>query len=73
MTKIVKALEDSDVLMKGITKTLKNDIKKGGALPLIPMLYGTLGASLLTGRRMYRAGNQGKGLFRAGQGIKKTH
>ena len=59
MTKIVKALEDSDVLMKGITQTLKNDIKKGGALPLIPMLLGTLGASLLTGR----------GLF--GQGIKK--
>ena len=28
MTKIVKALEDSDVLMKGITETLKNDIKK---------------------------------------------
>ena len=28
MTKIVKALEDSDVLMKGITKTIKNDIKK---------------------------------------------
>ena len=37
------------------------------------MLFGTLGASLLTGRglfrvgkRMYRAGNQGKG-------IKKSH
>ena len=28
MTKIVKALEDSDVLMKGIAETLKNDIKK---------------------------------------------
>ena len=28
MAKIVKALEDSDVLMKGVTKTLKNDIKK---------------------------------------------
>ena len=28
MTKIVKALEDSDVLMKGVTRTLKNDIKK---------------------------------------------
>ena len=28
MTKIVKALEDSDVLMKGITETLKNNIKK---------------------------------------------
>ena len=28
ITKIVKALEDSDVLIKGVTKTLKNDIKK---------------------------------------------
>ena len=28
MTKIVKALEDFDVLIKGVTKTLKNDIKK---------------------------------------------
>ena len=28
MTKIVKALEDSDVLTKGVTKTLNNDIKK---------------------------------------------
>ena len=28
MTKILKALDDSDVLMKGITKTLENDIKK---------------------------------------------
>ena len=28
MTKIVKALEDSDALMKGVNETLKNDIKK---------------------------------------------
>ena len=28
MTKNVKALEDSNVLMKGVTKTLKSDIKK---------------------------------------------
>ena len=28
MTKIVETLEDSDVLMEGITETLKNDIKK---------------------------------------------
>ena len=41
MTKILKALENTDVLMKGVTKTLKNDIKKGGALPLVPMLLGT--------------------------------
>ena len=86
MTKIVKALEDSVVvLMKGVTKTLKSD-KKGGALPII---LGTLSAFLLTGRGMYRAGfsknkcncgkgmyragSKGKGLFRSGQGTKKNH
>ena len=37
------------------------------------MLLGTLDASLLTGRGMYTTGNQGQGLFRAGQGIKKNH
>ena len=44
------------------------------------MLLRTLGASLLTGRGlfrtgqgMHRAGSRGKGLFRAGQGIKKNH
>ena len=37
------------------------------------MLIGTLGASLLTGRGMYRAVNHGQGLFRAGQGIKKNN
>ena len=57
--------------MSGIA--IKNDIKKGGALPLIPMLLGTLDASLLTGRGMYTAGNQVQGLFRTGQGIKKNH
>ena len=41
------------------------------------MLFGTLGASLLTGRGLFRAGSGnhcscGKGLFRAGQGIKKN-
>ena len=41
MTKIVKALEDSNVLMKGITRTLKNDIKKGGGFPLIPIRFKT--------------------------------
>ena len=28
MVNVVKALEDSDVLMKGSTETLKNDVKK---------------------------------------------
>ena len=60
-----------------LTNKVKNEIKqqKGGFLG---MLAGTLGASvlsnLLLGQGMYRADqNQGKGLFRAGQGIKKNH
>ena len=44
--KIVQALEDSNILLKGITKTIENETKeqKGGFLG---MLLGTLGASLL--------------------------
>ena len=42
--KIVQALEDSNILLKGITKTIENKTKgqKGGFLG---MLLGTLGAS----------------------------
>ena len=62
--KIVQALEDSNILLKGITKTIKNETKeqKGGFLS---MLLGTLGASLL--------GNilAGKGIVRAVSGNKK--
>ena len=45
--KIVKALKDSDILLKGVTKTIKNETKerKQGFLG---MLLGTLGASLLS-------------------------
>ena len=44
--KIVQALEDSNILLKGATKTIKNETKekKGGFLC---MLLSTLGASLL--------------------------
>ena len=44
--KIVQALEDSNILLKGVTKTIKNETKeqKGGFLN---MLLGTLGACLL--------------------------
>ena len=44
--KIVKSLEDSGVLLKGVSKTIKNEAKeqRGGFLS---MLLGTLGASLL--------------------------
>ena len=44
--KIVQALEDSNILLKGVTKTIKNETRKqkGGFLS---MLLGTLGFSLL--------------------------
>ena len=43
--KIVQALEESNILLKGVTETVKNETKeqKGG---LLSMLLGTLGASL---------------------------
>ena len=74
---IVQALEGSNVLLKGVTETVKNEAKeqKGGFLS---MLLGTLGASLLgnllTGKGVVRAGygnkNKGKGVVRAGYGNK---
>ena len=57
--KIVKSLEDSGLLLKRVTETVQNEVKKqkGGFLT---MLLGTLGASLLgnllTGRGINRAG-----------------
>ena len=46
ITKIVQALEDSNILLKRVTKGIKNETKeqKGGFLSV---LLGTLGASLL--------------------------
>ena len=71
--KIIKELENSDILLKGVSKTIENEIKeqRGGFLS---MLLGTLGASLLgnllTGKGIIRAG-EGKGIVRAGEGSKK--
>ena len=56
--KIIQALENVNILLKGVTKTIKNETKeqKGGFLS---MLLGTLGASslgnLLSGKRIVRA------------------
>ena len=72
--KIVKSLEDSGLLLKGVTETVQNEVKeqKGGFLS---MLLGTLGASLLgnllTGRGVNRAG-KGRGINRASQGIVRS-
>ena len=74
--KIVQALEDSNILLKGVTKTIKNETKeqKGGFLS---MILDTSGASLLgdlltknlSGKGTVRAG---EGFLRAGEGIKKV-
>ena len=56
--KIVKSLEESGLLIKGVSETIKNEAKeeKGGFLE---MLLGILGASLLenlwTGKGTIRA------------------
>ena len=60
--KIIKSLEDLGVLLKGVTKTIRNETKeqKGAFLS---MLLGNLGASLL--RNML----SGKRFLKAGKGI----
>ena len=65
--KIIKSLEESGLLIKGISEIIKNEAKEqnGGFLG---MLLGTLGASLLgnllTGKGTIRAGED---TVRAGQ------
>ena len=60
--KIVKSLEESGLLIKGVSKTIKNKAneQKGGFLG---MLLGTLGATLLGINLL-----TGKGTIRAGEG-----
>ena len=72
--KIVQALEDSTILLKGVTKAIKNETQgqKGGFLN---MLLGNLGASflgnMLAGKGIVRTGyqnNKRKRIVRAGYG-----
>ena len=61
--KIIKALENSVILLKEVSKTIKNETKEQRG-EFLSMLLSTLGASLL--------GNlltDGKGIMRAGDGI----
>ena len=78
--KITKALENSGILLKRVTKTIENETKeqRGGFLG---MLLGTLGASLLGnlltgGKGIMRAGDgivcANDGIVRAGKGSKKN-
>ena len=65
--KIVKSLEASGLLIKGVSKTIKNEAKEQKGR-FLSMLLGTLGASLLghllTGKGTIRAS---KGTIRAGE------
>ena len=62
---IVQALDDSNILLKGVTETIKNETKEQKFLGLLGMLLGTLGTSLL-GNMLAK-----KGIVRAGSGNKK--
>ena len=77
--KIIEALENPGILLKGVSKTIENETKeqRGGYLS---MFLGTLGASLLGnlltgGKGIMRVGNgivrAGDGIVRAGEGSKK--
>ena len=76
INKIVQALEDSNILLKGVTKIIKSKIKeqKGGFLS---MLLGTSGTCLLgkmIGKIIVRAGSgnkKGRGVVRGGSENKK--
>ena len=58
--KIAKSLEESGLLAKGISETIKNEIKEQKR-EFFPMLYGTLAASLLG------SALAGKGVIRTGE------
>ena len=68
--KIIEALENSGILLKGVTKTIRNETKEQRG-EFLGMLLGTLKASLLAnlltgGKDIMRAGD---GIVRAGDGI----
>ena len=70
--KIIEALENSGILLKGVSKTIENETKeqRGGFLS---MLLGTLGASLLGNLLIGRKGIMcgGDQILRAGSRSKK--
>ena len=72
--KIIKALENSGILLRGVSKTIKNKTKEQRGV-FLSMLLGTLGASLLGnlltgGKGITRAGDE---IVRAGSGSKKKN
>ena len=72
LIKIVKSLEHSGLLLKGVTETVQHEIKEQKC-GFLSMLLGTLGASLLgnllSGKEVNGKGN---GIHRAGEGVIKA-
>ena len=69
--KIVKSLEDSGLLLEGVTETVQNEVKeqKGAFLSvLLDKLGAILLGNLLTGKGINRAG-KGRGINRVGEGV----
>ena len=64
--KIVKSLEDSGVLLKGVSETIQNEAKEQRGV-FLSVLLGTLGASLLGD--LLTKNLSGKGTIRAGEGV----
>ena len=62
--KIIMSLEESGLLIKGVSETIKNETKNKGEF--LVMLLGTLGTSLLGNLLTY------KGKIRAGEGVIAT-
>ena len=67
--KIVKSLEDSGILLKGVSEIIQNEAKEQKGW-FLSMLLGTLGTSLGNSLVSVILGNvlAGKGLNRAGEG-----
>ena len=68
--KIVKSLEDSGLLLKGVSETIQNEAKEHKGR-FLSMLVGTLGASLLGNILVGKgaiATSQGRGVNRAREG-----
>ena len=65
ISNIVKSLEDSGVLLKGVSETIQHEAKEQRR-GFLGILLGTLGASLLGD--ILSKGLSGKGVIRAGEG-----
>ena len=72
--KIAKSLENSGVLLKGVSETIKNEAKRQSD-GFLNMLLGTLASSLLTDMFLSKKDKGvirvGEGTIRAGYGSKK--